>query len=466
MLFFAVVMVACTGTDTETIVKQTQCHDDTIVTGDETCPEPVVTPSQGSPRPPSQETTPNADDEDTNRGDSRCTTQVKGPQTHEGSSGDDNICGDDAANTIEGRDGRDTIRGGKGNDKLYGDFIDPATGSIGDDDKLYGEEGDDELYGGIGRDILDGGPGDDEIYSGSGDDEFIGGVGKSDTVFYLATTFAEGVTGVTVDLAQGFAQDEYGDQDELKEIENVTTGIGTDEIIGNASANTLKGGAGADTITGGSGDDTIDGGGNLAEDTKLDGEAGNDTLIVGETATLNEGNASNFEHLQARAGDGDMNLTGDNKKNTLTGNEGVNVLTGLDDVDTLIGGAGNDILRGGKGTDFLTGGEGNDCFELTVDDSSESITDFETGDIIRVTGTLPDPTMEDGGAISSVTVGLAIRGRKVVALETWEFDSDLEDASNELLDREKILDTYTTTIRDLPEEPTTDVLATGVCISL
>ena len=322
MLVFAVVMVACTGTDTETIVKQTQCHDETIVTGDETCPEPVVMPTP-------QGTTPNDDDEDTNRGDSRCTTQVKGPQTHEGSSGDDNICGDDAANTIEGRDGRDTIRGGKGNDKLYGDFIVPdADDPIGDDDKLYGEEGDDELFGGIGRDLLDGGPGDDLFKGGKGDDNFIGGAHKNgDTVEYASSATAD----IVVDLAQGFGTDEYGDQDEYEGIENVrVTGPGAEnEIIGDANANVLEGITGTFTIRAGAGNDVVNISKAIAAtgtDT-IDGGGGIDTLIVDEETTINATDPyTRFENLKATEDSEGIPLLGDVGPNKLIGGRELRLL--------------------------------------------------------------------------------------------------------------------------------------------
>ena len=347
MLVFAVVMVACTGTDTETIREttvKTQCLDGTTVTGDETCPEPETTDTTTQ-----RDTTSDDDDEDTNRGESRCTTQVEGPQIHEGSSGDDNICGDDAVNTIEGRDGRDTIRGGKGNDKLYGDFMpdDAENADVGDDDKLYGEEGDDELFGGVGRDILDGGLGDDTFKGGKGDDTFIGGTHKNgDIVEYNSATTAD--IEIVVDLVQGFATDEYGDQDKFSGIENVRyMGDAADiDIIGDTKSNRIEPGA----STG-----TIDGGGGI------------DTLIVMGNATLGEGN-TNFEHLEVKADTpaAPRTLTGDEKSNMITGGAGV---------DTINGGEGDDTIDGKDGEDILDGEGGADTYVITK--GSVDMLDFE-----------------------------------------------------------------------------------------
>ncbi len=341
MLFFAVVMVACTGTDTETIVKQTQCHDDTIVTGDETCPEPVVTPPpQGPPGPPSQGTTPNDDDEDTNRGDTRCTTQVKGTKTFTGSSGDDKICGDDTKNTIMGGDGRDTIRGGKGDDVIHGGL---------EDDKLYGEAGDDELFGDGGRDLLDGGPGNDELTGGEGEDEFVGGLGN-DTVKYAGSKDG-GTTGtsLTINLADRFSVDEWEDQDEYKEIENIEiAGVAgtTYTITGDGQANCITGGAGTFTIDAGTGNDVVNISTATAGTAVDGGEGGIDTLIVDEETTINTSPYTGFENLRATEDSSAIPLIGDNGPNKLIGGPGATTFTGNGGADTFVikKGEGNDII--------------------------------------------------------------------------------------------------------------------------
>ena len=333
MLVFAVVMVACTGTDTETIREttvKTQCQDGTTVTGDETCPEPVVTPSQG--------TTPNVDDEDTNRGDTMCTTQVKGTKTFTGSSGDDKICGDDTKNTIMGGDGRDTIRGGKGDDEIHGGL---------EDDKLYGEEGNDKLFGDGGRDLLDGGPGDDELTGGEGDDEFVGGVG-SDTAKYAGSKDGEGEP-LTINLADRFSIDEWGHQDEYKEIQNIEiTGVdGTDyTITGDGQANRITGGAGTFIIEAGAGNDVVNISTATAGTTVDGGEGGMDTLIVAEGTTINTSPYTEFENLRATEDSSAIPLTGDDGPNKLIGGPGATTFTGNGGADTFVikKGEGNDTI--------------------------------------------------------------------------------------------------------------------------
>ena len=387
MLVFAVVMVACTGTDTETIVKQTQCHDDTIVTGDETCPEPLVTPSQGTT--PSQETTPNNDDEDTNRGADGCFQLPSTNTNYTAGDGDEVICGTEVDNTISGGEGDDTIYGRDGNDTLIGGKH---------RDTLKGEVGNDTLIGGEDLDILDGGNDTDTVdYSRDGGDE-----------------------AVTVDLIAGTATDTYGDEDTLISIENVK---GTNN--------------GVDDMKGDNGPNIIDGGNNVTDDNaetsdKLDGRGGDDTIVVranfnlatAQNASAGDPNIKNFENIEGRGTkqtDGTTTyialvLTGDNKANTITGADGGTVadtingaggndtlkgrrggdnLNGDSGNDNLYGGLGDDTLDGGVGNDDLYGNEGGDCFIIDISsfsadgtvpsDSSSDSNNSGRKDIIKAT---------------------------------------------------------------------------------
>ncbi len=83
-------------------------------------------------------------------------------------SGNDELKGNDAANTIHGKGGNDTIYGYSGNDKLYGG------------------EGNDLLVGGGGKDILVGGAGNDTLHGGLGADTLTGGAGADVFKYYSA----------------------------------------------------------------------------------------------------------------------------------------------------------------------------------------------------------------------------------------------------------------------------------------
>lgn len=56
--------------------------------------------------------------------------------------------------------------------------------------------------------------------------------------------------------------------------------------------------------------------------------------------------------------------------------------------ETISGGAGNDRLLGGGGDDTLTGGDGDDIFKLELATDTDTVTDFGTGDKVRIFKTL------------------------------------------------------------------------------
>jgi Ca2+-binding RTX toxin-like protein len=125
---------------------------------------------------------------------------------------------------------------------------------------------------------------------------------------------------------------------------------GNDTLIvyGGPAENALIGGDGNDVLTGGAGRDL------------LYGDAGNDTLQGGGGNDYLEGGDGN-DSLDG--GDGDDVIYGNAGNDTLQGGAGNDQLDGGDGVDYLYGGAGADILWAGSGDrsgNFLYGGDGND----------------------------------------------------------------------------------------------------------
>jgi serralysin len=163
--------------------------------------------------------------------------------------------------------------------------------------------------------------------------------------------------------------------------DQLDAGANDDIVVGRAGNDTLVGGTGLDNMVGGSGDDSMDGGadadtinGNDGSD-HLFGDTGND-LIVGQ-------NGSDF-------------LDGGGNDDTLDGGNGDDVLEGGDGNDILRGRNGEDELAGGLGRDFLTGGLGADNFvfralaETVVGANRDQILDLEQGvDLIVVAGLSP-----------------------------------------------------------------------------
>ena len=71
---------------------------------------------------------------------------------------------------------------------------------------------------------------------------------------------------------------------------------------------------------------------------------------------------------------------------TILGLGGNDVLEGRGGSDTIDGGIGNDIINGGTGADRLTGGSGSDTFVFAKGDGRDVVTDFSSGDLLKVSG--------------------------------------------------------------------------------
>lgn len=208
--------------------------------------------------------------------------------------------------------------------------------------------GNDTFLGGAEGEKLQGGSGADEMRTGGGNDTIRG---NDD----LASDLHDGGAGVdlvdygaaggalNVNLKTGFATGGRIGVDTLISIENATTGIGGDTVVGSDDNNLIRTGAGADRALGHAGRDRLRGG---QDDDTLIGGAGNDLLF------------------------------------------------GEEDNDRLFGDDGDDVLFGGLGRDALTGGAGIDHFAFfDIADSGvtggtrDRILDFTQGvDKIDVSG--------------------------------------------------------------------------------
>lgn len=197
-----------------------------------------------------------------------------------GRGGDDILDGSDDDDAMDGGSGDDDLSGGSGRDRMAGGVGDDSLSGEDGDDKLAGDDGadhirggggDDALKGGKGDDDLDGGVGDDSVDGGSGNDVFLAGLDAGNDRYHGGSgidsvSYAGALSGVTVNLAKGFAVSSDGGDaagigtDKLRDIENATGGDGNDTLIGNSAANVLDGGNGDDLIIGGSKADTLSGG--------------------------------------------------------------------------------------------------------------------------------------------------------------------------------------------------------------
>ena len=154
---------------------------------------------------------------------------------------------------------------------------------------------------------------------------------------------------------------------------SVELGTGNDKLTdtGAVDGNFVGGQAGDDTITvgdaatvlSGDGNDTVhaSGGG-----TVVQGGKGNDTVYSSGDTSYVEGGAGNdvihggadTQHLSGD--DGDDTISGGSGYDFLYGGKGNDVLRGNSGDDSLYGNSGDDTLYGGPGNDTLSGGPGTD----------------------------------------------------------------------------------------------------------
>ena len=303
-----------------------------------------------------------------------------GDDVLEGGSGDDRLLGGAGVDTLRGGEGNDTLAGGADADVLAGGSgLDTADYSASADavridlndgighggdaegdtlsgiEDLTGSAGNDRLAGDGNANVLTGGAGDDYLTGGAGADTLAGGTGI-DTADYSTSG-----SGVSVDLATGFAQFGDAEGDRLSGIENVIGSAHGDQLRAAVTGSILTGGAGddmliagrgADVIAGGTGIDTASFAGsaagvtvNLATGLADGGDATGDVLIGVENLA-----GSSFDDV----------LSGTEAGSTIDGGAGDDRLAGGAGDDTLIGGTDDDMLDGGAGADNLQGGSGFD----------------------------------------------------------------------------------------------------------
>jgi Ca2+-binding RTX toxin-like protein len=260
---------------------------------------------------------------------------------------------------LRGNMGADTIRGISGADGATADYRDDVSGVTvnlaagtaedgwGNIDILVNVTG---AQGSAFGDLLIAGPGGSYLRGREGDDTLQGGAGRD------SANYNPALGAVTVNLLTGIATDGEGGTDSLIGIENVSTGIYADSILGSAADNTLFGGRGADTLDGGGGQDI----------------ASYYSTWEGTASIWHNGVSVNLATGLARDGDGSANggsldvlfniehVIGSVGADTLVGNDLANTLAGAEGADTLAGSGGLDTLEGGAGADRLDGGTGID----------------------------------------------------------------------------------------------------------
>lgn len=183
--------------------------------------------------------------------------------------GDDTI----QLNRSDDLGGGNVVNAGRGADavinlKEFGNVIRLGAGNdtyLGRGFGSFGSDPGDQVLAGSGNDLIAvetfqssyfGDGGDDRFVSVGWQNTFNGGPG-SDSISYAARDddFAQGSTGVTVNLAQGFTQTGANRREFLFSIENAIGSGNDDSLIGNGQANRLAGAGGFDNLRGNGGAD-------------------------------------------------------------------------------------------------------------------------------------------------------------------------------------------------------------------
>ncbi|MBI4030757.1 MAG: hypothetical protein HY370_03710, partial [Proteobacteria bacterium] len=369
----------------------------------------------------------------------------------------ENLTGSAYDDTLEGTAGNNILTGGAGTDTLT--YANAAAGvtvnlttltaqnTVGaGTDTIAGLE---NIIGSAFNDTLTGDGNDNVIEGGAGND-VMNGAGGTDTV-----TYANASAGVTVNLANGAAQNTSGaGTDTLSNFENLTGSAFDDVLEGTSGNNVLIGGTGTDrvtyinaasavvinlatgSVTGGAGTDTISGFENATgsafndtitgdgNDNVIEGLAGNDTMVGGGgTDTANYANAASSVTVslavtaaQNTLGAGTdtisqfENLTGSAFGDVLTGDSGANVIDGGLGDDNIDGGLGNDTLTGGGGTDTVsylsaTAGVTVNLATLTAQNTGGAGTDTVSG-FENLTGSDFDDTLTGDTGSNTIQGGV------------------------------------------------------------
>jgi Ca2+-binding RTX toxin-like protein len=194
------------------------------------------------------------------------------------------------------------------------------------------------------------------------------------------------ISGVGAFLAVGRAA--AGDQPQLLQcLERIPTVVGTpgddelrgtvadDVIVGLGGDDVIAGREGHDVICGGDGNDRIAGGAGLFESDVISGDAGDDLIAVGSTASVAVYSSSpaaveiDLERRTAAGWGADTlvgvhNVVGSRFGDVIQGGGGFNCLHGGAGDDTLLALSGDDCLYGGLGNDTLNGGPGRDVLDF------------------------------------------------------------------------------------------------------
>ncbi len=270
---------------------------------------------------------------------------------------------------------------------------------------MIGTEYDDELDAGGDNDIILGKGGNDKIRASNGDDIIDGGKGKKDLIDY--TPFDAAIKNdIDVDLSKNeavIADFATSKKDKLYNIENVRTGGGDDNVIGDDKDNTFNLGEGKNTADGKEGSDTIQVfNTDKNEDVKVDLMKGYAALEekTGETQPIIG------DWVKREATVDTISTTFTNIENAEVSGGAVNYISGTPGPNTF-------FIKGGD-MNLLYGGGGADTYKFELNPDKATVDGWfgqqiQTFDMIVTFDSIDkldfsDPSMSHIGSIGDIVI--------------------------------------------------------------
>lgn len=253
-----------------------------------------------------------------------------------GSTGADNVTGNDAGSTYTTREGNDVVHAGTGDDTIdTGEGADAVTTGGGNDTVTAGAGNDHVAVEGTGLANVDLGEGDDVVeYDAGGfdassiggvpQDQLDGGDGRDDLRLNESSSDGdyENVQNVEIlSLETAGTTHNLSTMAQAAGLDTINLSTGNDVVDAGTftsgltvnSRDPVLGTGGDDIVNTGSGDDIFNFGGNLTDGDDLDAGLGNDTLNLDGPTTLDETTTAAFSSFEtvnlAGSGDHDYILT-------------------------------------------------------------------------------------------------------------------------------------------------------------
>jgi Ca2+-binding RTX toxin-like protein len=282
--------------------------------------------------------------------------------------GNDNLIGTDAGETLDGLAGNDVIDGRGGNDTLIGGL------------------GNDVLRGGLGNDTVTGGAGNDTALfnvSTDGADQINLGEGSDRVDVSAAAAGQVRLTFTSAEVGNGSANDGRASANQDGGLAVRLQAEGADGALTGSVSRIDDEGITLVATTDGL---TFD-----VRDLVAGTERGDTFRVValGTSAadTLTPLTGRTAESHYINAGQGDDRVTGGSAADFLVGGAGNDTLDGLAGNDSFVGGAGNDRINGGAGTDraifsyalgsLALGRDASGFLTLTGSEGTDTVTGIE-----------------------------------------------------------------------------------------